>query len=148
MKSYVWISLLGLLLLGLMTTLAVQFYHLSKRKIDKKITFENMMALGLLYGIIDLFFSLLYFWLEVAGFHPLHFSIAAPQSFKEFYLDSLYFSTVTLFAVGYGDIFPVGIGRLIAMVEAMLGYILPMATVIIFVKPYMRRETKKENQLM
>ncbi|WP_299094668.1 potassium channel family protein [uncultured Metabacillus sp.] len=38
---------------------------------------------------------------------------------------SLYFSAVTLFSVGYGDIVPIGIGRLLAVMEALIGYILP-----------------------
>jgi potassium channel LctB len=38
---------------------------------------------------------------------------------------SLYFSAVTLFSVGYGDIVPVGIGRFLAVIEALIGYVLP-----------------------
>lgn len=38
---------------------------------------------------------------------------------------SLYFSAVTLFSVGYGDIVPIGVGRLLAVIEALIGYILP-----------------------
>ncbi|WP_216775877.1 potassium channel family protein [Metabacillus halosaccharovorans] len=40
-------------------------------------------------------------------------------------LTSLYFSAVTLFSVGYGDIVPVGIGRFLAVLEALIGYVLP-----------------------
>jgi potassium channel LctB len=38
---------------------------------------------------------------------------------------SLYFSAVTLFSVGYGDIVPIGFGRFLAVFEALIGYILP-----------------------
>ena len=41
----------------------------------------------------------------------------------------IYFSAVTLFSVGYGDIAPIGIGRLIAMIEALIGYTIPAAFV-------------------
>jgi hypothetical protein len=38
--------------------------------------------------------------------------------------DSLYFSTMTFTTVGYGDISPIGINRLIASIESLLGIIL------------------------
>ncbi len=40
---------------------------------------------------------------------------------------SLYFSGVTLMTVGYGDVTPIGWGRLLALIEALIGYILPTA---------------------
>ena len=43
---------------------------------------------------------------------------------------SLYFSTMTLLSVGYGDIVPVGFGRWIASLEAIIGYALPAAFVV------------------
>ena len=42
----------------------------------------------------------------------------------------LYFSAVTLLSVGYGDISPIGIGRWIAIAEALIGYTLPFAFVM------------------
>ncbi|MET3698758.1 potassium channel LctB [Bacillus oleivorans] len=44
--------------------------------------------------------------------------------------DSLYVSGMTLFAVGYGDFVPIGIGKLIAIIEAFTGYIIPTSFVI------------------
>jgi potassium channel LctB len=41
-------------------------------------------------------------------------------------ITSLYFSAVTLFSVGYGDIVPIGIGRYLAVIEALIGYVLPV----------------------
>jgi len=38
---------------------------------------------------------------------------------------SLYFSAVTLFSLGYGDVVPVGIGRFLAVIESLIGYVLP-----------------------
>ncbi|WP_270182614.1 ion channel [Alkalihalobacillus sp. CinArs1] len=39
----------------------------------------------------------------------------------------LYFSAVTLLSVGYGDITPIGVGRWIAILEALIGYLMPAA---------------------
>ncbi|GAA3331597.1 hypothetical protein GCM10020331_088830 [Ectobacillus funiculus] len=41
----------------------------------------------------------------------------------------MYFSAITLLSVGYGDITPVGIGRWIAIIEALVGYTMPAAFV-------------------
>ncbi|MFC0190337.1 ion channel [Fictibacillus aquaticus] len=44
--------------------------------------------------------------------------------------ETVYFSASTLFSLGYGDILPIGIGRFIAIVEALIGYLLPIAFVL------------------
>lgn len=38
-------------------------------------------------------------------------------------LDALFFSFVTFATLGYGDITPIGICRLFAVIEALLGYV-------------------------
>ncbi|MAQ17067.1 MAG: hypothetical protein CMN30_20020 [Sandaracinus sp.] len=46
----------------------------------------------------------------------------APQTTKDF-ADCLYFSVVTFTTVGYGDYHPLGIGRIMAVLEAFVGYL-------------------------
>ncbi|MBO8172484.1 MAG: two pore domain potassium channel family protein [Bacillaceae bacterium] len=43
---------------------------------------------------------------------------------------SLYFSAITLLAVGYGDLTPFGLSRFVAILEAIVGYTLPAALVV------------------
>ncbi|HZG72269.1 MAG TPA: ion channel, partial [Chondromyces sp.] len=43
---------------------------------------------------------------------------------------SFYFSGITLFSVGYGDIVPSGAGIWIALIEAWIGYTIPAAFVM------------------
>ncbi|MDP4552297.1 potassium channel family protein [Alkalihalobacillus macyae] len=53
----------------------------------------------------------------------------------------LYFSAVTLLSVGYGDITPIGIGRWIAIIEALIGYLMPAAFFVTTIVDY--RESSK-----
>lgn len=55
------------------------------------------------------------------------------QNFNNFII-SLYFSTVTFTTLGYGDISPVGISRLIAAIEACTGSFTIALFVVVFVK--------------
>jgi voltage-gated potassium channel Kch len=53
-------------------------------------------------------------------------------------LNSFYFSVVTFTTLGYGDITPVGISRLIAAVEAFTGSFSLALFVVVFVKQMTR----------
>lgn len=55
---------------------------------------------------------------------------------------SFYFSAMTMFSVGYGDISPIGIGRMIATIQAFIGYTLPVAFVIRTVIDYEEKSRK------
>ncbi len=52
-------------------------------------------------------------------------NVPAAGGYFDKLLTSLYFSAVTLFSVGYGDVVPIGVGRFLAVLEALIGYILP-----------------------
>ncbi|WP_165999573.1 ion channel [Bacillus sp. Cs-700] len=53
----------------------------------------------------------------------------------------LYFSAVTLLSVGYGDLTPIGLGRWIAIIEALIGYLMPAAFFVTTIVDY--RESSK-----
>ncbi len=53
----------------------------------------------------------------------------------------LYFSAVTLLSVGYGDLTPIGVGRWIAIFEALIGYLMPAAFFVTTIVDY--RESPK-----
>ncbi|WP_412966877.1 potassium channel family protein [Fredinandcohnia sp. 179-A 10B2 NHS] len=52
---------------------------------------------------------------------------------------SLYFSAITLLSVGYGDVTPFGLARAFAIIEALIGYLLPVVIVIQFLPPFLSR---------
>ncbi|WP_245947530.1 potassium channel family protein [Bacillus taeanensis] len=58
---------------------------------------------------------------------------------------SVYFSAVTLLSVGYGDITPIGIGRWIAVIEALLGYLLPAVFFVTTIVDYDREMGMKKS---
>jgi potassium channel LctB len=99
------------------------------------------------YFSLELFYTLLFVYLSVMlGFALLYFALSfngviliEGNAFKSVHVleslaHSLYFSGVTLLTVGYGDITPIGIGRSLALIEALIGYILPAAFFLHFRK--------------
>jgi potassium channel LctB len=98
---------------------------------EKHLSIKNFLLLGISYFVLMLGFGLVYVLLEVKGLDILMENGEVIQGgFLEHLFSCLYFSGVTLFSVGYGDITPIGIGRGIALIESWLGYTIPAAFVI------------------
>ncbi|WP_102273197.1 potassium channel family protein [Cytobacillus massiliigabonensis] len=96
----------------------------------KKVSFENFLYLASIYVTVMLGFGLIYILLELNGFNVfLEETDAWYENFFNRLETGFYFSAVTLFSVGYGDISPIGIGRMIAVLEALIGYTIPAAFV-------------------
>lgn len=96
----------------------------------KNVSIENFLFFAAIYATMMISFGLMYFLLELNGFAVLddNFEKLGGNFFDR--LETvLYFSAVTLFSVGYGEIAPVGIGRIIAVFEALIGYTIPVAFV-------------------
>ncbi|WP_221568578.1 potassium channel family protein [Alkalihalobacillus sp. TS-13] len=104
--------------------------HLHKKS-RKFISFDDLMALFIVYSIIILGFGAIYFSLLMVGI-PVLMESGTPVngSYAELTEVVSYFSAVTLLSVGYGDITPIGIGRWISIIEALVGYLLPAAFVL------------------
>lgn len=98
----------------------------------KEVSFENFVFLGMTYAVIMIGFGMLYLLLELKGFHILNDVAVSsePGSFFSRLGTSIYLSAVTLFSVGFGDVAPVGIGRFLVIIEALLGYTIPAAFVV------------------
>jgi len=96
----------------------------------KYVSLENLIVLISLYLTMMIGFGLIYTILEINGYNVFvknYNDIAG--GFFSVLQDSLYFSATTLLSVGYGDVIPIGAGRWLAVVEALLGYIMPAAFV-------------------
>lgn len=96
----------------------------------KLVSVENFLYLTFVYITILIGFGLIYVLLETKGHEVMVEMYPMPNdNFFERLETYIYFSAVTLFSVGYGDIAPIGIGRAIAMIEALIGYTIPAAFV-------------------
>lgn len=84
--------------------------------------------------------SLCYFTLGVQsseGMMAFNLSNSVQQNFYDF-VSCLYFSVVTFTTLGYGDITPVGLSRIIAAIEAFSGSFTLALFVVVFVKKMTR----------
>lgn len=114
--------------------------------VHKRKSFYKMMVFIILYMNVLLTFAVIYILLDVTGFGYLkdHYASNAHQEQPLDYLTrSLYFSTITLLSVGYGDVTPFGLARAFAMIEAIIGYLLPAVIVIQFI-PFNKSENMRD----
>lgn len=83
----------------------------------KRVSLENFLFLGAIYATVMISFGLLYVLLELHDFAVLDDGyIPVANRFLTRLETGLYFSAITLFSVGYGDIAPIGVGRIIAVI--------------------------------
>ncbi|WP_018924364.1 potassium channel family protein [Salsuginibacillus kocurii] len=124
--------------------------------IDKQRMIYFLFILVLLYGTIAILFGIIYIVLDVTNLGKLidhygHTSEYFEHPPLNYLVKPFYFSAVTLFSVGYGDISPFGLAKVFAVLEAMIGYILPAAVVMQYLRyqpvsiPTYRQANKRKN---
>lgn len=104
--------------------------HINMRLKESRFSSEIFYTLLVIYCIVIIGFGLIYFILSFQ-----HVTLVEGEELREVgvigsLVHSFYFSGVTLLTIGYGDVTPVGIGRFIALIQALIGYILPTAFVL------------------
>ncbi|WP_226585162.1 potassium channel family protein [Halobacillus litoralis] len=91
---------------------------------------QLFVSIMLLYTVVMIGFGIIYAALMNQGYEVYSQEYSnSSLNWAEDIIHSIYFSGVTLFTVGYGDMIPVGIGKGLAIIEAMIGYTLPAALV-------------------
>jgi potassium channel LctB len=93
----------------------------------KFVSLENFLYLGTVYLTVIIGFGLIYLLFQLIGTPVL--KEINNHSGNNSFETSFYFSAMILFSVGNGDVLPQGIGRIIAVIEALIGYTLPAAFV-------------------
>jgi len=117
----------------------------TKRFISKLVDFscgygERPLRIIILSAIVILLFAGIFF---ITGLNnsgdiiQLSFNASMQENIQEL-LNSLYFSVVTFTTLGYGDILPIGISKLFAGIEALLGGFILALFVVVFVKKMTR----------
>ncbi|WP_100330444.1 potassium channel family protein [Bacillus xiapuensis] len=94
------------------------------------LSFHYFVYFGFLYLTLMIGFALIYMLLHMNGHAVWAEDAYSHLGFWERFFTSLYFSGITLFSVGYGDIVPEGAGRWVALIEAWTGYTIPTAFVV------------------
>jgi potassium channel LctB len=121
---------LSLILIAICVLMSLRTLFIPHKIRGKRVSFENFLYLAFIYVTVMIGFGLIYVLIEQNGTQVLRESGGAEGgTFFQRLETGFYFSAVTLFSVGYGDISPVGIGRMIAVLEALIGYTIPAAFV-------------------
>lgn len=93
----------------------------------KFVSVENFLYLGSVYLTVIIGFGLIYLLFDLVGNSII---VESNQAYRSnLFETSFYFSAMTLFSVGNGDVIPIGLGRFVAVTEALVGYTLPAAFV-------------------
>lgn len=124
-----WVMIL--LIAAIAVLRSIQLLWSSAGESSRFFSLYNLISLFLIYTTVLIAFALSYVVLEENGFSVLKEDgkVVMNHSFALVEL-CLYFSAITLLSVGYGDVTPIGIGRWIAIVEALIGYTMPFAFVV------------------
>jgi potassium channel LctB len=93
----------------------------------KIVSVENFLYLGCIYLTVIIGYGLIYMLFELKGISLL--KEMNHGSLYNMFETSFYFSAMTLFSVGNGDVIPIGFGRILTVTEALIGYTLPAAFV-------------------
>ena len=110
----------------------VQFIFSREYRTDKKIgiAYDIFYTLLIIYIIVIIGFSFLYYMLSFYDVVLYEENATKEQSLLDMWWRSFYFSGVTMLTIGYGDVIPLGVGRLFALLQALIGFILPTAFVL------------------
>ncbi|WP_176222054.1 potassium channel family protein [Tuberibacillus sp. Marseille-P3662] len=106
--------------------------------LDRNVWYRSLALLMLCMNII-LTFTLIYLALDFLDLGRI-VEHRGGQIFAPLWFDQLtrtmYFSSITLFSVGYGDMTPYHWARIVAVVEATVGYILPAVITVQYLQLY------------
>src|SRR5699024_11440440 len=92
----------------------VQFIFSREYRTDKKIgiAYDIFYTLLIIYIIVTIGFTFLYYMLSFYDVVLFEEHATNEQSLFAIWWRSFYFSGVTMLTIGYGDVIPLGVGRL------------------------------------
>jgi hypothetical protein len=84
-----------------------------------------------------IFFGTLYFLVDLSGLGKTVSSVGNPDHLSAL-LQSFYHSAITFFTIGYGDVYPMGLSRLLSGFEGFLGVFMMSYFTVAFVRRVLR----------
>jgi hypothetical protein len=84
-----------------------------------------------------IFFGLVYFIIDMTGLGKTVSSVGNPDNLSAL-LQSFYHSAITFFTIGYGDVYPVGVSRIISGLEGFMGVFMMSYFTVAFVRKVLR----------
>jgi hypothetical protein len=84
-----------------------------------------------------IFFGTTYYLVELSGLGKTLSSVNNPDHLTPF-LQSFYHSAVTFFTIGYGDVFPQGVSRIVSGLEGFMGVFMMSYFTVAFVRKVLR----------
>jgi potassium channel LctB len=116
---------------------------------QKKDVLYNLAVLFFLYLNVILTFTIIFMILDYSNAGPIvdHYRghVKANGWFDPL-IKPLYFSAITLLSVGYGDITPFGWSRVVSVLEAMIGYLLPATFMVQAIRLFPRWFRQKDSE--
>ena len=82
-------------------------------------------------------FGLFYFIINLTGLGQTVSAVGNPDRLSIF-LQSFYHSGITFFTIGYGDVYPMGLSRLVSVVEGFMGVFMMSYFTVAFVRKVLR----------
>ncbi len=138
------VALISIAMVFILIVTSVYSFISSKTYEHSYFSYQIFSTIVLVYLVVLIGFGFIYFLLSLHDVVLIEFS-QPPEQFNliEAFAHSFYFSGVTLMTVGYGDITPIGWARIIALIEALIGYILPAAFIF---KIWQQKEAVQANK--
>jgi hypothetical protein len=84
-----------------------------------------------------LFFGSVYFVIDIARLGTTISSVGNPDHMSSF-LQSFYHSAITFFTIGYGDVYPMGLSRVVSGLEGFMGVFMMSYFTVAFVRKVLR----------
>jgi hypothetical protein len=84
-----------------------------------------------------IFFGISYYLIQLSGLGMTLSSVDNPDNLTPF-LQSFYHSAVTFFTIGYGDVFPQGMSRIVSGIEGFMGVFMMSYFTVAFVRKVLR----------
>ncbi|WP_253701744.1 ion channel [Bacillus sp. FJAT-27445] len=115
---------------GICLFMSLRTLFVPNRMRGSLLSLENFLYLGMVYFTVLVGFGMVYLLFGLYSVPILaEIGTGGGETFLKRAGTAVYFSAMTLFSVGHGDVVPLGFGRFVAILEALVGYTIPAAFV-------------------